>query len=243
MATYLERYLQGDHETVWKELIALGEQVRQEPVYSDAKAVANEIMRRVRANVELLVTRLQSLGYAFGGYPDYEGSLRPPLPDASKRIAQFEADCAPVPLIVQACCEIVGNVDFRGIGPLGWDGYHDELMIDSEGVFDNFEDWGEYEDEDENLYLQVGLFPCFLHKRNVSGIGDVGFNVPNGSADVPLYLDEDPYPNGASFVEYLRVSILQCAGFPGILHWEGDDEEEKAFITHQEELIKDLILF
>ena len=222
-------------------------------------------MRRVRANVELLVTRLQSLGYVFGGYPgyrgplrennrflirpsysvsaDYEGPLRPPLADASERIAQFEAECAPIPLIVQACCEIVGNVDFRGIGPSGWDGFHDELVIDSEGVFDYFEDWGEYEDEEENLYLQIGLFPCFLHKRNVSGIGDVGFSVPNGSADVPLYLDEAPYPNGASFVDYLRVSILQCAGFPGILHWEGDDEEEIAFITHQEELIKNLIPF
>ena len=264
MATYLERYLQGECETVWKELIALGEQVRQEPVYADAQAVAYEIMRRVRVNVELLVVRLQSIGYVFGGYPgyrgplseinrflvqpsysvseDYIGPLLPPIPGAGDRIAQFEAECAPIPIIMKACCEIVGNVDFRGIGPSGWNGFHDELVIDSKGIFDSFEEWGDYEDADGNLDLPIDLFPCFLNKRNVSGIGWVGFYVPNGAADVPLYIDDDPYPNGASFVDYLRVSILQCAGFPGILR-EGDYEEGKAFITRQEELIKDLILF
>jgi len=55
MATYLERYLNGEYEQVWSELIALGEQVRQEPIYSDAYAVAEEAMRRVRVNIELLV--------------------------------------------------------------------------------------------------------------------------------------------------------------------------------------------
>lgn len=63
--TYLERYLRGEHEAVWNELLALGEAVRQEPVYSDAKAVAAETMQRTRRNIEKIYQRLKSIGYQF----------------------------------------------------------------------------------------------------------------------------------------------------------------------------------
>jgi len=75
MPTYLERYLQGDHEQVWAQLQSMGEQVRDEPVYSDAVAVARETMLRVRQNIELLIPRLEALGYYLrfalrrGGFP------------------------------------------------------------------------------------------------------------------------------------------------------------------------------
>jgi hypothetical protein len=46
--------------------LALGEAVREEPLYADAHAVAHETMRRVRANLELLVPRLRAAGYDFG---------------------------------------------------------------------------------------------------------------------------------------------------------------------------------
>jgi hypothetical protein len=65
MPSYLERYLNGEREQVWNELIALGESVRQEPLYSDARAVAQETMRRVRRNIETLYQRLQSIGFQF----------------------------------------------------------------------------------------------------------------------------------------------------------------------------------
>lgn len=66
MPAYLERYLVGEHERVWAELVALGGDVRQEPFYSDALAVARETMRRARANIETLIQRLTTLGYRFG---------------------------------------------------------------------------------------------------------------------------------------------------------------------------------
>lgn len=66
MASYLERYLNGEHEQVWAELQALGEGVRAEPVYEDALAVARETMRRARHNVEMLIPRLVAVGYQFG---------------------------------------------------------------------------------------------------------------------------------------------------------------------------------
>lgn len=63
---YLERYLAGEHQLVWAELQALGAAVREEPLYSDALAVARETMRRARANIELLIPRLRAAGYDFG---------------------------------------------------------------------------------------------------------------------------------------------------------------------------------
>jgi hypothetical protein len=62
---YLQRYLNGEREQVWNELIALGDQVREEPIYSDAKAVARETMTRARKNIELLYERLRAVGYQF----------------------------------------------------------------------------------------------------------------------------------------------------------------------------------
>ncbi len=63
--TYLERYLQGDCEGVWHDLIALGEKVREPDIYPDALAVAQETMRRAKYNVELLYQRLRAIGYHF----------------------------------------------------------------------------------------------------------------------------------------------------------------------------------
>lgn len=49
MSADLDRYLHGECQPVWDELVGLGAAVREEPLYSDALAVARETMRRVRA--------------------------------------------------------------------------------------------------------------------------------------------------------------------------------------------------
>jgi hypothetical protein len=65
LSNYYGRYQRGERIRVWSDLIALGEAVRQEPVYSDAVAVARETMTRARQNVETLITRLDGIGYEF----------------------------------------------------------------------------------------------------------------------------------------------------------------------------------
>lgn len=255
MSSYLDRYLNGEHVQVWDELIALGDTVRTEAIFPDAYAVAQEIMRRVRANVEILVPRLESIGYRFGDasyLDDYKGVLLPPIPDVTERILEFESTCAPIPLALRACCEIVGHVDFRGKAPENWTGIHDELVIEGTGVFDYFSEWGECGEED-NLVLQVGLFPDLEFKRGGNGIGMVAIEVPNSDADSPLYIDLDTvYPFGESLVEYLRVSILNRGGFPchpcpeWVLSQWGPDEMEPEYrghITHLDYLIDGLIPF
>ncbi len=71
--TYLERYTNGEYEPVWNELQALGPAVRQEPVYSDALAVARETMGRARQTIEELIQRLIRIGFVFG----YDHHLMP----------------------------------------------------------------------------------------------------------------------------------------------------------------------
>src|SRR5579871_469525 len=65
MASYFQRYIKGECVAVWDELMALGESVREAPLYSDAWAVAKETMRRVRYNLALVAPRLRALGYVF----------------------------------------------------------------------------------------------------------------------------------------------------------------------------------
>src|ERR671938_598318 len=83
---YLERYRNGECEQVWKGLQALGPLVRREPHYAQAREVAAETMRRVRRNCERIVSRLRTLAYVFGTFPDGSGRsyaaepLTPPPP-------------------------------------------------------------------------------------------------------------------------------------------------------------------
>jgi len=112
--SYLERYRAGEHVAVWSELAALGADVRREPVYSDARAVARETMTRVRHNVELLAARLRALGYRFIR-PDE--AVVPPTPELLERLDRIEAEAGPLPLSVRAFFEVVGSVDFMGSHP------------------------------------------------------------------------------------------------------------------------------
>lgn len=112
--SYLDRYQAGEHEAVWSELAALGADVRLEPVYSDARAVARETMTRVRHNVELLATRLRELDYRFT-HPDEV--LVPPTPELLERLDRIEAEAGPLPLSVRAFFENVGAVCFMGSHP------------------------------------------------------------------------------------------------------------------------------
>jgi hypothetical protein len=61
----LRRYQAGEHEAVWADLLALGSNVREPPHADDAWAVARETMRRARHNVELIIRRLDQIGYRF----------------------------------------------------------------------------------------------------------------------------------------------------------------------------------
>jgi hypothetical protein len=114
MPNYLERYLRGECEQVWADLLALGGRIREEPLYAEAQSVAHETMTRARANIELLVPRLHTLGYRFA-HPD---RVFVPADEETRRlVTEAERRAGPLPLSLRAWCEVVGEVNFMGSHP------------------------------------------------------------------------------------------------------------------------------
>lgn len=85
MGRYFDRYQQGECTAVWDELLAQGEAIRHDPLFTDALAVAHETMQRVRQNIEILIPRLRTLGYQFGEFWGQD-----PLPPWQQPVSSFE---------------------------------------------------------------------------------------------------------------------------------------------------------
>jgi hypothetical protein len=86
-------------------------------------------MRRVRRNIEMLIPRLEALGYVFGyGWArgrDFPGGspdpvFAPPQPDVAGAIAELERRAGILPLSLRAFYEVVGSVNFVGEPPEAW---------------------------------------------------------------------------------------------------------------------------
>lgn len=224
---FLERYMNGEHEQVWQELQKLGASIRNEPIYSQANAVAIETMRRVRRNCERIISRLQTLGYVFGTFPDgtrRQYKVKPLTPPSSNMKADYEeleSIAGTLPLSLTAFWNEVGAIDLIGMHPSWSDGL-DPLVVDPpEGALSFLFDEG-----DE---IFIGLAPDDLHKDNVSGGDPYGLQLPNPSADFSLMYER----HNLLFVPYLRLAILNWGGFPGL-------EEQKTEFEHLHTLIADL---
>ena len=205
---HLERYLNGEYEQVWKELQDLGAGIRNEPTHT--QEVAAETMRRVRRNCERIISRLHTLGYDFGTFPD--GKRRsynmPPLTLPSQKMhadcVELESEAGPLPLSLVAFWREVGAVDLVGMHP-SWPTGLDPLVVDPpEGRL------AELYEEDEEIF--VSLAPDDFHKDNTSGGDPYGLVLPNPSADFDFMYE----PHDLLFVPYLRLAILQWGGFPGL---------------------------
>lgn len=244
MTTFLERYRNGEYEQVWLELLTLSDQVRQEPLLTDALAVAHETMYRVRTNIERLVAHLNGLGYQFA-FPQRVFVL--PRPDIQTQIATFERMIGSLPLSLRAWYEIVGSVCLMGSYPslatysdqvsgFAPNRYVDPLVVfPLEAAFEEYEDWkgigriGD-DDEDEAEPFVIPLAPDDYHKENVSGGSPYGIAVPTMAIDAKL---QDEWHN-TTFVNYLRI-CFRWGGFPG---WERYVGHPVALLT---DLAKDLL--
>jgi hypothetical protein len=211
---YLERYQNGEYEQVWKELQDLGAGIRREPYYSEAQAVAAETMRRVRRNCERLVSRLQTLGYVFGTFPDGKRRgykvepLTRPSDEMQDAFDELESEAGPLPLSLSAFWQEVGAVDFVGMHR-AWPTGLDPLVVDPpQGPLSDYYDY----EREEGEAIFVGLAPDDFHKDNVSGGDPYGLELPNPAADFPFMYES----HDLLFVPYLRLAILQWGGFPGL---------------------------
>ena len=244
MRSYYERY----HEliswgyipsNIWAELTSLGPEIRQEPLFSDAKAVARETMTRARHNLERLVKRLNDLDFIF---LDPQDIWQPPDAQTPSLLDAFEAQYGPIPLSLRTWYEVVGPVSFMGSHPRlsFYDSfvstssnpiYSDPLVIDPlrnppPSFYADliFNDTGE--DTSDPPYT-IWLAPDAIHKANQSGGGPTQIMVPNPAMDAPLISDDW---DGVLFVNYLRT-CFQWGGFPGLRLLPDPPMEEIDFLT------------
>ena len=214
--TYLERYLRGEFEQVWTDLQELGEGVRQEPVYSQARKVAEETMRRVRLNCERVVGRLRLLDYNFGIYPDgskgyfTSGSLVPLSESSRADMAVLDKSVGPLPISLVSFWEQVGSVDFVGMRS-GWPAALDPLVVNGPEAAASEVDEMDLVIETHG-HFEASLAPdCFI-KDNISGGSPYAVKLPDPKADF-LFRNER---HNLLFVPYLRLAILRWGGFPGL---------------------------
>lgn len=237
MPTYLDRYLQGEHEQVWAELLEQGAAIHQEPLLSDALAVTRETMKRTRYNIEQLILRLNTLGYVFGVYPSgyykvegYLQPLNPPRHDIAKKISQYETleGISSFPLSLRIFWEIVGDVDLTGHHPT-WPRYSDPLVIfPVEAIDADYSRW-RYQIEEgdaETEQFGVPISADYFHKDNVSGGEPYRIRVPNYTIDGILENER----HETTLVNYLRI-CFRYGGFPGLRWLEGDISRENSYLV------------
>ena len=98
MGLYLKRYLDGDCETVWPELIDLGESALQPKLLDDATAVAEEMVRRIIHNANTVGQYLVDAGYEF----KTPGPFVIPADEATAQsVQQIEQEFGQLPLLLK----------------------------------------------------------------------------------------------------------------------------------------------
>jgi hypothetical protein len=116
----LNRYLSGEHEYVWREL---GIAVVPSVLLGEAQLIAVETMRRVRRNLEILVPRLRSEGFAFAhpllpegddGWARYDAVRAHPTPHTEELLKRVQQVAGPLPKSVKAFYREVGAVNLDG---------------------------------------------------------------------------------------------------------------------------------
>lgn len=228
VATFLKRYLDGEHEQVWAELVEMGPDARAPNVLPDAMEVARETMQRANENVESLILRLKALGYRFGTFAD--GGFtptrphRPPTKTSLLKLRRLERLAGPLPLSVQVWYETVGGVHLVGQAPWGEMAVlSDALVVDPiDGPLYSVQEWlEEWEGVPTELIptdepCLAWLAPDEYHKEDISGGPPYSYVLPNPSADAFLYHEW----HETTFVAYLR-ECFACGGFPGLTRLPG----------------------
>ena len=221
---WLDRYRQGERGRVWHELRQLGSTIRKPGLFEEAQLVCDEMARRARQNVEMIVERLSGEGYRFHSNNDAQTPTTPYVPAtaaAGEHAAWLEERFGPVPMTVLSWVRLVGDVWLVGTHPQ-WaaSASADPLVIELEGsrhgnasIRGYFEEsrkawheWGALAPEARPFVLP--LAPDMLHKDNVSGGPPYGIVVPDGCVD-GLFVGETTMP----FVSYLNW-VFSNGGFP-----------------------------
>jgi uncharacterized protein (TIGR02996 family) len=236
VTSLVDHHYLGNRQLAWDLIVAAGDKVREAPLCQQAIEISWETMHRVRRNLDVIVNRLDQLGYLFASPNQVHV---PPADDVVAKLDEIERRLqGPLPLSLRAFWEIVGSVDFcqsqeqivhdwfdqpeNEIQQLGDDDpvYVESLQTLLDGLTKNQRSWFVSKREGR-FYFQFA--PDCFHKANVSGGENYHVYLPEASADFRIIGDVAPEIRedmaGDYFVHYLRRSILG-GGFRGRLDVE-----------------------
>lgn len=232
-STILARYQNGEQEAVWRDLVAIGADVRRAPYHDAAWAVAVETMRRAGHNVELLLARLKALGYQF-----HSKEVHRALSAKEQRLVErAEHNGLWLPLSARAWLQEVGQLDLNGSHPAlcfmdterGRPGiYTDPLQVWIWQLDELVHMWTQTEKESREpteCLISMSAADKALRALDEEAEGGYHFTIPNGAADGVL----ESEPHNLTFVEYLRLSF-QWGGFPGWENYQNRPENELALL-------------
>lgn len=251
MFDFYTRYQQGFYQEVYDELFALQEHVFEPQLYDVSLRVMREIMKRVRANIEMILSRLHTLGYIFrkGGFWENVPSekqvqiekeyplFQPPIAETLEHVAALEQLTGSLPFSLKCFFEEVGCVNLIGLFPSDERQYGcimDPLCVNSVELALQMvtslkqTSIGDLWVEEPLLTLSGDNF----HKYGYSGAGSYTVRLPCRTIDT-LLLDE---PHTTTFVNYLRL-CMKWGGFPGF------EKECRLSQDELEYLTKDLLSF
>jgi hypothetical protein len=221
---WLDRCRAGERDGVWHELRQLGAAVREPGRFEEAQLVCDEMARRARRNVEVLIRRLTDAGYRFHTNNDAQAPVtphRPPTAAAGQLADWLQEHMGPVPMTLLSWLRLTGDVGLVGTHPQ-WatSAAADPLVIEIEGSRFPGGRMSTYYEEERRMWQQqvsedpdAGLFvlplaPDSTHRDNASGGPPYGVVLPDGCAD-GLFVGETTMP----FVSYLN-GVFRNGGFP-----------------------------
>jgi len=134
---WLDRYRAGQRDQVWHELRQLGGAVREPGLREEALLVCDEMARRVRHNVEVIIGRLSDAEYRFHSNDDAQDPVTPHVPPAAGAAAHADwlaGRFGPVPMTLLSWVRLVGDVWLVGTHPQWAESASaDPLVIEAEG--------------------------------------------------------------------------------------------------------------
>lgn len=221
--SWLSRYRAGHRDAVWHELRQAGSLSQRPELVAEAQAVCDEMARRARQNIEVIVGRLVEQGFSFHTNDDAKSPVtpfHPPDGRVDEVLSWLGKSFDAIPLTLVSWIRHVGDVWLVGTHP-EWpeSSSADPLVIELEGsmypndaIVDYFsEELSAHEEEpggDSAGPFVLPVAPDRLHKENVSGGSPYGFVLPDGCAD-GMFSAEVMMP----FVSYLQW-VFAGGGFP-----------------------------